>query len=42
MENNRGKFQTFTPFRYPYITLNNSKLGDFVGIQWDIKTAGTN
>lgn len=30
MENNPGKFHEFTPFHYPHIILNNSKLGGFV------------
>ena len=42
MENKLEKFHVFTPVHYPHIVLNNSKLGDFVGIQWDIKTAVTN
>ena len=41
MENNCEKFHTFTVFHYLCFVLNNSKLGDFVGIQWDIKTAAT-
>lgn len=31
MENEGGKFHVFTPFHYPYIALNNSELGGFVG-----------
>ena len=41
MENKPGKLHGFTVFHYPLIVLNNNKLGGFVGIQWDIKTAVT-
>lgn len=41
MENEGGKLHVFAPFHYPYIVLNNSELGGFVGVQWDIKTAAT-